>query len=107
MAEEIDESALDAGRKQNIENRDSEVDRALSQSNFAGALYKALENPPLGTKSPEIKVGLVVKRRPPPSSSSAAAAGAPAACSCCLLLLLGLLRVCWLWCAVVRADHAR
>ena len=56
MGDEIDDAALDAGRKANIEARDSEVDRALAMSNFAGALSKALENPPLGTKDPEIKV---------------------------------------------------
>ena len=58
MADEIDDAALDAGRKANIETRDSEVEHALAMSDFAGAIHKSLENPPLGTKDPEIKVWL-------------------------------------------------
>ena len=56
MADEIDDATLDAGRRANIDARDGEVDRALASSNFAMAVHKALENPPLGTKDQEVKV---------------------------------------------------
>ena len=55
MADEIDDATLDAGRRANIDARDGEVDRALASSNFAMAVHKALENPPLGTKDQEVK----------------------------------------------------
>lgn len=50
------EEALDAGRAEAVEGRRVAVDRLLQGGKVSEALQAALENPPINTKSKEIKV---------------------------------------------------
>ncbi len=51
-----EERRLDAARMKQIEERSNAVDAALVESKFDRALLVALDNPPIGTKSAEVKV---------------------------------------------------
>eukprot|EP01041_Mallomonas_annulata_P005394 gene5394-10783_t len=55
MAEEEASTAIDSQLQQEVKERDDEVRKLLLQRNKAGALMKALQNPPVQSKNKDIK----------------------------------------------------
>ena len=55
---DMDEATLDEARMAAVDARDAAVNEALSGRDYAGAVAKAIENPPVGTKTAAIKVCL-------------------------------------------------
>ncbi len=56
VAEKIDDSALDPARLEAIKGRQSAVSSLMGRRSFNDALKAALENPPLASKNPDVKV---------------------------------------------------
>ena len=53
---DMDEGELDAARMVAVDQRSEAVNALLASRDFAAAVAKALDNPPIGTKTAAIKV---------------------------------------------------